>query len=1427
MADRKEESDPVVSPSRDDREKSTRSRQPNVRLDSVEVIREQLTGLRHARGGVLSAVSAKRREIDELLVNPSNLELVRSRFDHVQGLFEKFVRVHQDVEDLLKDDVEELANSAEYFTGIRDSFTFFCQKIKDWLCVTEAKFEDVQVNPEDSVSQVRTAMSKRSASRKSKIASHASGSKASSRVSGASSLSSVRAREAMRRAELEAEAHAIKQKHSLEAEESRIQHEARMLKLKKEELALETEMAKAQAREEVLAKLEKEEELKPYLTPLNPLASEWPRRRSPSPVPTPAPLPPAKTHVSSVSLDSPTTTNQILQQQNQIMQEIIAQQQRVTLPKWQVPTFQGNPLEFRRFVTAFDAMIETREPDFTSRLYYLEQFTSGHAKELVRSCQHMKPEEGYNKARSLLREKFGQRHKLAMAYIERVLSAEPVKSEDLGGLETFSILLSSCKNSLKAIDYLHKIENPETMKKIIEKLPFKMQERWRDLADDVMNVKHRDVTVEDISNFVDKRVRAMTNPVFGKLSSRQPPAAKGPKAKTTAPVGNVSFAANSSVEEEKGTGTQVQPKSKSNEDRKKMCPVCEVAEHYVSDCPKFKEKSVKDRFSLARQLKLCFGCLKRGHTTKTCFKKKPCTQCDRKHSSLLHDPSPAKRETEEKKAEETQVHCGLVNGEDQFCGLTGAGHDVAALPVVSLKVRLQDSPVIIRTNALLDSGSNSTFCSQSLMERLGAQSESIKLKLTTLGSQEEIDCHLIRNLEVADLDENKFIPLREVFSRPSIPVSPEEIPTMHDVERWSHLQGHVQLNTLQSEVGLLIGVNVPEALEPKEIIPSRNGGPYATKTELGWTINGPTGRKNSSSACFFLKSELHPMCISCTDFLDVYDDSKTAPSREDMKFMEIVEGSIQQEEDLHYKIALPLRDPEETFPNNQALAERRMSHLKQKFQKQGKFKEDYTAFIEDLLRKGYAEKVPPDEDCEEKNKVWYLPHHGIYHPKKPEKIRVVFDCSAKFRGVSLNDRLLQGPDLTNSLVGVLTRFRLEPVAVMADVEAMFHQVRVRESDRSLLRFLWWPEGDLNADYKEYQMSVHLFGATSSPSCANFAMRQHAENSKQEFGPDVVETVLHNFYVDDCLKSLPDTEAAVNHVSSLDNLMKKGGFRLTKWVSNDRKVLETIPEADRAKEVKNLDLSNDTLPVERALGVEWCVETDTFRCTIASKEKPLTRRGMLSVTSSIYDPLGMVAPFVLPAKVILQDLCRLGLGWDDPIPDELLFKWEKWLASLPDLSNHSMSRCFKPPDFGTVVSTEIHHFSDASLAAYGTVSYLRLENDRGEVHCSFLMSKSRLAPLKKITVPRLELAAAAMSVRVNKILKAELSLPVDKVSFWTDSMTVLRYIQQENKRFHTYVGNRVSYIRNDSSPSQWNYVDTKSNPADDLSRGMSSEVFLSN
>ena len=229
-----------------------------------------------------------------------------------------------------------------------------------------------------------------------------------------------------------------------------------------------------------------------------------------------------------------------------------------------------------------------------------------------------------------------------------------------------------------------------------------------------------------------------------------------------------------------------------------------------------------------------------------------------------------------------------------------------------------------------------------------------------------------------------------------------------------------------------------------------------------------------------------------------------------------------------------------------------------------------------LLKNGYAEKVTEKKSSVDQGEehVWYIPHHGVYNPMKPNKIRVVFDCSAEYNGDSLNKHLLQGPDLTNSLFGILCRFRQEPVGLMCDIEAMFHQVKVTPECRDYLRFLWWNDGDISREPEEYRMAVHLFGETSSSGCCNYALKSTADDNETSIGSDAAELLRIDFYVDDGLKSLATTSEAISLMKETKEMCRRGGFNLQKCTSNKKQVIEAIPKKDRAEKIRNLDLTKE-------------------------------------------------------------------------------------------------------------------------------------------------------------------------------------------------------------------------------------------------------------
>lgn len=278
----------------------------------------------------------------------------------------------------------------------------------------------------------------------------------------------------------------------------------------------------------------------------------------------------------------------------------------------------------------------------------------------------------------------------------------------------------------------------------------------------------------------------------------------------------------------------------------------------------------------------------------------------------------------------------------------------------------------------------------------------------------------------------------------------------------------------------------------------------------------------------------------------------------------------------------------------------------------------------------------------------------------------------------------------------------------------------------------------------FRMKVHLFGAASSPGCANFGLKHLAAEGVGKFSE---ATVRCNFYVDDGLISVDSEAEAIQLVREARDLCSTGKLRLHKFITNNTKVLATIPKQERAEGANDLDMALGGHKVERDLGVQWCISSDKFQFRVMVKDHPFTRRGVLSTVASIFDPLAFVAPLILKGKQILQRMCQDKVGWDEPLPDDLRPRWEAWLQDLHNLSKVEIPRHYIPLTAKEVQQYELHHFSDASVSGYGVCSYLRAVSKSGDVYCALVMGKARVAPTKVTTIPRLELSAALVATLV--------------------------------------------------------------------------------
>ncbi|XP_033642413.1 uncharacterized protein LOC117302547 [Asterias rubens] len=1232
-------------------------------------------------------------------------------------------------------------------------------------------------------------------------------SRATSVASGASSASNARLRASAEKAALQAEIATGNRRQALEEEELKLRQRRRQIEL-------ETKLARAAAIEKTFAEAENDYDVKNSTPLVQPVTTHHTTPNQVPKVNQDDSLPSSgSTTIPSLSTpvgDTPSNFTHLVKAMQVQQQSLV---ETLQLPKTELMTFDGDPANYWVFIRAFENAVEKDTISDAAKLARLQQYCTGAAKKLIQCCAVKTPPEGYALARKLLKERFGNEYDIAEAWINKIVNRPDIR--DSRALLDFADDLRNCRETLDTMDKLCELNNSRSLAQMLDKLPWDVRKAWLRKVYHIKTVESRSPTIDDVVNFVQISAQQANDPVYSKLVSRD--------------------RAEKSMKDVKRKDTSV------SKPRSNFVTQVETASSPQRTNDKGTYRNA-DWHANASSERLCVNCLQPGHRARDCSRDAVCTVpgCGLKHTKFLHltrtgNPSTPTSVYPVKQGDQLINNAVPVTvnavpttaSANATCNTSGAGSGRIALPIVPVKVRSHRSATnFVTTYALLDSGSTQTFCSEKLINELGVNGKPDTMRLTTLDNHDILTETRIVHLEVTDMCDENLVVMTHVLTRPKLQMGISTLIDQKEINKWSHLSDIILPDVDANNVHLLIGQDNPSALIPKEVREGGVGTPYATRTKLGWTLNGPfeTGPLSRSTSFFIETDTSLQQQVEKFWKLDGTGGDERGMSISDKKVISTWEQSLCRD-GAHYSMNIPFKMRPPQLPDNKAVAEHRLRLLGRRLGRDSDMKEKYIAGIQDLMNKGYAEEVPQQDLNREDGAVWYLPHHPVLHPRKPGKVRIVFDCAARYRGVSLNDKVHQGPDMTNKLVGVLIQFRQETIALMADVEGMFHQVHVNKPDRDVLRFLWWTDNDISGvPTKTFRMTSHLFGGIWSPSCATFALKRTAQDNMESFDANTIDTIDKNFYVDDCLKSVATEQEAISLVRQLREVLASGGFRLTKWISNSREVLRSVPESERAKGVPTLDL-DQTLPAERALGVLWDIESDAFTFNVSVTEKPLTRRGLLGTVSSVYDPLGYASPFVLTAKILFQSLCRMKIGWDDPIPDSIKEQWIRWMADLPLLQKISIPRCVKPLNYDTITSAQLHHFADASERGFGAVTYLRLQDSSGLVHCVLLMAKAKLAPLKTTTIPRLELAAAVISVKLDETMRRHLTLPLQETVYWSDSMIVLQYLRNEEKRFQTFVANRVSKILEHSTPQQWKHVDTSSNPADDVSRGLQAQQLI--
>ena len=463
--------------------------------------------------------------------------------------------------------------------------------------------------------------------------------------------------------------------------------------------------------------------------------------------------------------------------------------------------------------------------------------------------------------------------------------------------------------------------------------------------------------------------------------------------------------------------------------------------------------------------------------------------------------------------------------------------------------------------------------------------------------------------------------------------------------------------------------------------------------------------------------------------------------------------------------------------------------------------------MKSYLAKGYSREVHEEEKLVRKNKTWYLNIFTVFNPEKPEKLRVVWDAAAKYHGVSLNDALMTGPDLSAPLVDILLRFRSGKFAVTGDIQEMFHQISVAEEDRSSLRFFW--RSSDNENWTVHEMCRLIFGATCSPTQAQFVKNLNARKWDQIF-PEAASAIIQNHYVDDYLESSNNEAELAQLIIDVKEVHRRGGFNIHKWATNSTVVTRSLGLNDQfdCHEFNQSEFCS-------VLGLLWECKSDILRLKIRmsklddgiceGKATP-TKRSALRTVMSIYDPLGLINYKTVEVKLILRETWREKISWDDELPEHLRKRWNLWGTKIKCLEAIQVPRWFGIIGEGV----QLHIFCDASENAIAAVGYIVQPSSGARSMC---FSKCRVAPLKMKTIPRLELDAAVLGIKVLDIIVRAAPCTFTRTVFWTDARDVLYWIRSTERKYTTYVANRVSIILASSSIDQWRWVPTDDNPAD--------------
>lgn len=840
-----------------------------------------------------------------------------------------------------------------------------------------------------------------------------------------------------------------------------------------------------------------------------------------------------------------------------------------------------------------------------------------------------------------------------------------------------------------------------------------------------------------------------------------------------------------------------------------FCALCE-GEHPISGCERFADLTPEQRTEKVKELKICFNCLSKNHFLPQCTSKYSCRICKHKHHTLLHQSKRVEKTPNSTVALPTlnpSVDEEPLEIVSAFCSTTTQ----VLLPTATGKV--QDSTGNYQSlRILLDSGSQSNFLRADTCNRLGLGTSSANVFVTGLNNS-NTNIKTKCELELHSQHSNFKIKLSCLIldqitgSVPSVSIK------LNNFQIPKNIQLSDPNFDKPGKIDILIGSSTFFELLCIGQIKLGTALPILQKTYLGWIISGPTGpHPNNQVQCHHsIENELNDQLVKFWE-IDNYPTDKVFSPEESACEAHFVEHT-RRDNNGRFIVSIPFKEPPSLLGDSFSIAQKRFFALERRLQANPMLYKEYSAFIREYLDLGHMSldnrRITPS---------YYLPHHGVHKlDSLTTKLRVVFNgSSVTSTGQSLNSLQMIGPTIQSDLFSVLIRFRQHTYAISADIEKMYRQVYVDEEQRVLQRILW--RFAPNDPIEIYNLNTVTYGTASASYLAIRSLIQLGNDIEKTL-PKISEIIKRDFYVDDLLSGSDSIESARKICTQLSDTLKTGCFKLRKWISNHSEVLSDIPTADVHPGLLHIGDSESS----RTLGLTWFFQTDHFMFKISGLSNlKTTKRQMLSEIAQIFDPLGLLGPCTFVAKIFMQKLWLEKLNWDDIVPKEIEAKWLSYRSELLLLNELKIPRhvtCSSPKD------VQIHGFCDASINGYGACIYIRSVSNNDKIYINLLCSKSKVAPLRPTTIPKLELCGALLLSKLLVQVKKTLILKCSSCFLWTDSTIVLGWLKTSPNLLKTFVCNRVADIQNITLDAVWCHVPTKHNPADLLSRGTTPQVLM--